>query len=529
MKKTFLVSLLLIIVAGCTSVKQHNAHLNDLISEKKLKSDVDYAYKKLQKLHPKLYWYIPKKDLDYKFDSLKNTITQPMTSLDFFKKLSPVVAEVRQGHTITYPSLKRFTKKEAKSLKKKGIGPLSQFEFEIFDNKMYVVKNNSYDKTIKKGTEIITINGINTIDLLQQYNNWFTSDGFNTTFKKRRLASHFSTFYTYENGIKDSLNYVFKYNDSLKTVWIRRKVIDTFETNPKKESKSLTAQEKQKLKALNSKKNRYGYNALTKNYNRNLRFLEKDSSIAIMKIRGFSLGGFHAFYEESFAKINSYKAKALVIDLRDNPGGRLNEIAHLYTYLADDTFTFIDKSQVVSKTSLLQADYFKGGSVSTKVAKAIFAPFYYPYTFFKVHKNKDGNYYYSNSGAKSRNINPIAFKGKIYVLINGGSFSASSILSSNLKGSKRAYFIGEETGGAFNGTVAGRMPLVELPESHLNIRLGLMFIAPHHKTTDEGRGIFPDKEIIPTLEDRIKGNDPELNWVINDIKANNSNQKSVKQ
>jgi len=103
MKKTFLVSLLLIIVAGCTSVKQHNAHLNGLISEKKLKSDVDYAYKKLQKLHPKLYWYIPKKDLDYKFDSLKNTITQPMTSLDFFKKLSQVVAEVRQGHTITYP------------------------------------------------------------------------------------------------------------------------------------------------------------------------------------------------------------------------------------------------------------------------------------------------------------------------------------------------------------------------------------------------------------------------------------------
>jgi hypothetical protein len=32
---------------------------------------------------------------------------------------------------------------------------------------------------------------------------------------------------------------------------------------------------------------------------------------------------------------------------------------------------------------------------------------------------------------------------------------------------------------------------------------------------------FPDKEIIPTIEDRIKENDPELDWVLNDIKFRN--------
>jgi C-terminal processing protease CtpA/Prc len=49
-------------------------------------------------------------------------------------------------------------------------------------------------------------------------------------------------------------------------------------------------------------------------------------------------------------------------------------------------------------------------------------------------------------------LSPNAFKGKIYVMINGGSFSASSLISSNLK-LKRVTFVGEETGGAFNGTV----------------------------------------------------------------------------
>jgi hypothetical protein len=43
-------------------------------------------------------------------------------------------------------------------------------------------------------------------------------------------------------------------------------------------------------------------------------------------------------------------------------------------------------------------------------------------------------------------------------------------------------------------------------------------MAPYFKTTLEGRGIFPDMEIIPTIEDQIKENDPEMNWILNDIK-----------
>jgi hypothetical protein len=49
-----------------------------------------------------------------------------------------------------------------------------------------------------------------------------------------------------------------------------------------------------------------------------------------------------------------------------------------------------------------------------------------------------------------------------------------------------------------------------------------VFIAPHYKTDQHGRGIFPDKEIIPTLQDRIDGRDPEMEWVLNDIKTQNA-------
>ncbi len=144
--------------------------------------------------------------------------------------------------------------------------------------------------------------------------------------------------------------------------------------------------------------------------------------------------------------------------------------------------------------------------------------------FFTVHKDKNGKNIYATQ-TKPQKVNKNSFKGKVYVLINGMSFSASSIISSNLKGSKRATFVGEETGGAYNGTVAGFMPLVKLPNSELKIRIGLMLIAPHYKTEINGRGIFPDVPITPTLQDRIKGNDPEMDWILNDIKSTISNTK----
>ena len=40
------------------------------------------------------------KELGFKFDSLKSTISSAMTSNDFFLKLSPVIASVKEGHSL---------------------------------------------------------------------------------------------------------------------------------------------------------------------------------------------------------------------------------------------------------------------------------------------------------------------------------------------------------------------------------------------------------------------------------------------
>ena len=513
MKKIICSTVILFSIISCSSIKKYNEHINDLISVSDLKSDTDFIYKKLQDLHPKLYWYITKERLDFKFDSLKTTINKPMTSYDFYKKITPVICEVRQGHLFVVPTTKKFFKKETASIKKRGDGPLSQFDFEVFNSKLYVVKNKSNNKSIEVGTEIVSIDDKSVSELLDDYKKKFTSDGFNTTGKNNFLGQRFSTLYSLNNDIKDSIKYGFSFKNELKSVVIKRQIVDSI-----KNKKTHLSKEQKKESRV--KKDIFGFDAKTKKYMRNLKFFEKDSSIAVMKINGFREGNADEFYKQSFKKIKKFETKTLIIDLRNNGGGRLAEIATLYSYQTDKDFKFIEKSLVTKKTSLLYADYYKGGGVSVKILKTIFAPFYYPIMYFSVHKN-EGNYYsYINSKVKKINANN--FKGKVYVLINGGSFSASSIISSNLKGSKRAIFVGEETGGAYNGTVAGRMPLVEMPHSKINVRMGLMACIPVYKTDIEGHGIYPDKEIIPTLDDRIRDNDPEMNWILNDIKAKTS-------
>jgi hypothetical protein len=496
---------------SCQSTKKFNQQLTQPIAVAQLQKDVDYSYKKLKQLHPKLYWYISKEKLDFKFDSLKKSIQKSMTGLAFYKELSQVVKNVGQGHLSVSPSLPKSTKKEVKALNKKGKSPFSQFDFEYIDNKLIITKNRSR-YNIKANTEVISINSEKPSDLISLFSKRIASDGFNTTFINRYLGKYFGAFFNLDKGkVQDSLHLLLKLEGKDSLFVVKR---DTFGSNSNQKMPKLSKKERKEKAKFNSK---YGFNSDTKTFTRELKFLDKDSITAMISIKQFSNGNYHDFYEEAFNILSLANTKNLIIDLRNNGGGRLNEIANLYSYLTLEPFVFIDDYEVVSKTSFLHMNYFKGSGYVTKFFKILGAPIFYPLFYFKTRKEASGTYL-SNRHSKQSKPKPNNFKGKIYVLINGGSFSASSIISSNLKSTQRAFFVGEETGGAYNGTVAAQMPLVQLPNSKVNLRIGLALVSAAGKTNIEGRGVFPDKEILPTLEDRNNNIDPELNWILEDIR-----------
>ena len=506
------------LLCACTTVKQYNSQINTLRAEKSLKMDVEFAQHKLEQLHPDLYRFISKKDLEYKFDSLKASITAPMTSNDFYFKLSPVIASIRQGHTLTLPLTPQLTSSRKRIVRTKGMTPLALYEYELFDNRLYLVKDNSDDQHIRPGTEVLLVNGVKPADILSKYRNTFASDGYNTTYITRKLGRGFTRYFHYEYGMMDSVTCTLSYKDTIRTITLRRP--DKPKIPEVKKTKAEVKTERQLQQTERRKRQLQGYDPIKKMYSKLLTFPVKDSTVAILKIADFMKGNYSRFYKNSFNLLDSLHTKTLILDVRDNGGGHVREINTLYSYLADSSFRLVNKSEVTSRTSLWHFGYYHDNPLWMQAIQTVFLPFVAGidlYTLLKTGKEHDQKIYYPLKESKVTNIRKTRFKGSVYVLINGGCFSATCLLSSNLKGSKRATFVGEETGGSYNGCVAGILPVSRLPTSKLGLRYGLMSIQAPYTSGSDGRGIFPDVEIRPILEDRIEGRDPELEFVLTQI------------
>ncbi|MDQ0594682.1 C-terminal processing protease CtpA/Prc [Chryseobacterium ginsenosidimutans] len=504
-QKSYFILFSFLIITSCGSVRRHNEQQTTCIPPEKLKEDVDFAYSKLKEMHPQLYWYISKDTLDYKFDSIKNTINESLTPLQFYFKLQPVISDIREGHlSLRIPS-KRITKKEIKTLESKK-GMFSRFEYYVKGDHLFIIQNKDSIEHIKPGTEILTIDHIPVSYYIKRYKKLISSDGFNTTFQPYFLKDLFFNYYVAEKGYEDSATLETIYNGKKKTYQLTREDKSENDLKQDKENKKRTQEKK-----IND------YIAFSDSYNRNFKFLDKDSTIAYIKVKSFSSDYSEKFYRETFKKIKSAKSPYLIVDVRNNYGGSLEEINNLYSYLSPEPYVLIKPSQVNSKVAPLKTNYFRKGNPFQYIFKGITYPTFFFAQTLSTYK-KDGKFYYKVKPDKKSKPNKDAFNGKIFVLINGGSFSASSIITSKLKNDKRSILVGEETGGANDGTVAGFYSYQTLPNSKIDLPIGLLFVQPNITFTNTKKGVLPDVAVKETIQDIINKKDSQLDWVIQEIR-----------
>lgn len=513
-KKCFFRSLGLIsatLLGACSSVKEYNF----TITEKKhsvtaLQQDIDLAHQILKDGHPGLYWYISKKQLDDKFDSLKNAITEPLTTKQFYQKLSPVVAAIKCGHTaLRYPSVIEKSKVEREAAKNK-IYPLNQFTYAVNDDKLIVINNKSKNKSIKTGAEILEIDGLAPKEIFNIVSTGFSYDGYNSLSRNKRIERNFASLYQIYFSEQDSIAVKFKtdstvintfisFYDKKKEAQIKNK-LDTIKKVAKKPVKKASDFLKYRGKKVNDE------------YQIDFKFLDKEKDIAYLKIKSFSVptANFTLFYKQAFNSISLSKSRNLVIDIRNNPGGTLSASLALFAYLTDKDFVYLAKP-------------INNGEFSADKYATGFKKIRYYLTAFNdngnIYEDEEGNFYSFMKGYAPQKPHKNNFKGKVYVLINEFSFSASSLLSANLKGIKRATFVGTETGGGANQCTAGRIPVITLRNTKIGLRFGLNRMAPVYQQKIYGRGVFPDVEIQSTLKDRISNYDRELQWILTDIKG----------
>ncbi|MFN8284770.1 MAG: S41 family peptidase [Chitinophagales bacterium] len=435
-----------------------------------LKEDFNTWRTALEKTHANLYLYNSKERMDVIFDSIYNNIKQPMTAIEFYGYITPLVAIIKDGHNYIHPNdalVEYYNKNEL------------FFPFHVFystGKKLYIDMNLSGDSTIALGAEILSINSISVEKIWNELIRRQPRDGYNETYPTWILNNWFREYYSYVFG------HPAKFDLEIKTP--ENTII----------KKEVAALPKEMITAARKKK--YPERKMVNENDKAIyvQFLDSDKT-AVLDIKTFSekmkkeyKQSFKKTITEFFEQVKNKQTQNLILDLRNNQGGAAEYGIHLVSYLLDKPFIFTKAYFAVNKLAASNTDNrlrnVKNGLIDLQ----------------KPNKNN--------------------FNGNLYVLINGGSFSCSGMVCAALEVAKRAVFIGEEAGG--NKSVLTSLFSLKTKTTLPNTKI--ICDKPDYRTilTDlsknDGHGVFPNYLLQPTITDIIKNDDVVLDYALKMIR-----------
>lgn len=474
-------STLFIVTLLCSCSVSKNYNPDKKYSKEELQQDYTLLRNILENKHPSLYWYTSKDSMDYFFNEGYKAISDSMTELQFgWKILAPLTSTIHCGHT-SFSMSKGWNR----FIRHKRI-PSFPLYLKIWNDTMVVTYNlNKDDSVIKKGTIITSINGIRSSDIINIMFDYMVEDGYSDNVNYIRLSTSFPYFHRNIFGLYKT--YDVGYIDSSGT----EKNISLPYFNPPADSLAKIKQQERALKKLNKIKRRD-----------NIRSLETDTSFALMTINSFSKGHLKNFFKKSFRQIRKKNIKNLVIDIRANGGGDINNYVLLTKFLRNTSFKVADTAWSISKNFAPYASHISSGFFDDLGL------------FFLTHKQKDGNYHFGfwerhTFTPKRKNH----FNGSVYVLINGLTFSASSLFCNSVKGQQNITLVGEETGGGWYGNSGIMIPDIKLPNTRLRVRLPFFRIVQYNHVNVKGTGVIPDVYIGPVYRDVVNGVDTKMEYV----------------
>lgn len=487
--KTFLLlSAMVMLLASC-AVSNNAYNPNRQFSRQALEQDYTLLRQVLEKKHPALYWYTPKDSMHYYFDSLYNNIADSMTELQFgWEVVAPLLQKIRCGHT-SFGMSDHWNK----YIQNKSI-PSFPLQLKLWNDTMVVTASlNKKDSVFKKGTLITSINGWRNAALIQKMFQSLPVDGYANNVNYQRLSSDFPYFHRSVFGIYK--NYRIGYIDS--TGAEKTTLMPMF-------MRPISNTKKDNLVLIKEKRSRSFRRAERVASFRSLQ-MDTATLTATLTLRSFANGeGKHLkrFVKGAFKSIAQQKIKNLIIDLRNNGGGDVTRAALLAQYLRYSAFKVADTAYAAAKNFRPFTSHIRHGF------------FNHIALFFLTKKQQDGAYHF---GFWERHwYHPKTkqhFNGPVYVLINGFSFSATSIFCNLVKGQANIQLVGEETGGGAYGNSGLLIPDLELPNTKLKVRLPFFKVVQFRHGVKDGLGIAPDIFIPPTVEGIKNGVDRKMQMV----------------
>jgi len=363
--KITVASIIITLFASCAATRTANYQFNQKYPADKLKADAILLKKILEANHPSLYWYTTKDSLDNRFNTAINSITDSLTELQFRNTIAYAISGIHCGHTSV-----RFSKQYTK-LASKHIYPAFPLSVKIWPDSMMVIGNLFARRSVlKPGTIITAINGKTIDSITAAMFPYISTDGYATNYKYQTISGNFGGWYKNIFGLEK--NYVITYIDSAgnKQQTVLSDFIVKKDTTVKKDtSKPIVVTtppvKPPKIPAVHLKRSLSIDTAL---------------STAYMRLTTFGRARLKKFFRQSFRTLHKNNTQNLIIDLRENGGGNVDNFVKLTQYLKDTAFKTGDTVEAVTR-KLSYSKYIHPGIVQ-----------WMNLNFFTA-KKKDGKYH----------------------------------------------------------------------------------------------------------------------------------------
>lgn len=464
-----------------------------------LKEEIDVLKEALTTLHPGLYRYNTKQQIETLFSDLYNKAKKPLNEKDFYLLLAKFTAKIGCGHTYLNP-LNLEENIPAFYMPKKVL----PFCFALIDRKFIITHNLSKDTNLVKGTEISKINGIPVTQIIDSLLQVSRADGKNALGKKLSNIELVPEQVGKYNLIDIFLPLFFKtINDEF---IIEAKTIDN-RVFISKISGISTVQRA----AIYRKRS----GIIPKGEN-SLKITMLNDSTCYFKIGTFSFFGegnpFTKTIDSLFSVLaNNQRVKNLILDIRTNEGGSTDARNSLLKYILPKNF--------------IAKDYQERPFYSFLEVPKRLIPFLNTWddSFFdpkpdSIYKKNEFGFYEDQSVDPERRKNfedfalsPNSFKGNIFLMTSPVNSSAAFEFAWVFKQYKAGTIIGTKTGGTKQGLNGGRFFFLRLPYTRIEIDLPFIYQA-HIGQPDEG--VSPDFNISPTQKGIYEGKDAQLDFVL---------------
>ncbi len=474
-----------VVIAACTSMFARRGAAQgaavapgmNLIAPAQAQADLAQLRVALYEAHGAPDRFVSKTELDRRWADYRAAITQPVTQFQLLGITSRMLADLGDGHARA-----GLDSASARLFLGARLLPL-RVRIES-GNRLVVIGNDSpADTVIAPGAELLRINGRTVSDILADLAPQVPHDGFINSGRDARLSRGFPTLY------HQLIDQRAEFDVTVRTV-----AGATRDVHLAGITDSIRAQTKNPLNA------EFDANVAKLDGSRDnisIRF-PGDGTVGVLRIHGFGGDRFVAELDSVMGVAFAHGVRGMVLDLRGNGGGVDMYGANLSSRFTDKSFRYFDHIHIAttrpSFTTFLARTYAQldSGTVRDPKGGWLVLPRLHP-------------------GVSEQSAAPMPFVGPLVVLMDGGTFSTAADVTATIRGFGKATFVGEESGGAYEGNTSGSSALLTLKNSGIRVSVqmyGYVNAAPAPR--EHGRGTLPDIALPLTVRDILRGTDPAM-------------------